>query len=257
VADARLRIEAVQADGQVRATDELRLAVLAAAGRRTQAPLRVAVHDPLDIWSIAARVRALGHEIVPPDDADLMIASQLTDEVVARMDAGGRALILVRSRAAIPENHDLARRVNIHLRRLAHSGWPGQRSPWEGDWVTSWSWILPSEYEGLPDRNPLDFAYEDVLPDHVLLGHDPVRHRSEVSAGMFVGWIHTPAALVWTFRQGRGSATLTTFRVAPEAGPVATVLLENLIQQAAGADRRHADRPAGAEAATSVVPAGS
>ena len=37
-------------------------------------------------------------------------------------------------------------------------------------------------------------VYEEVLPDHVLLGYDPARHRDEVPAGMFVGWVHAPAA---------------------------------------------------------------
>ena len=244
-ADAWLRLSAVEADGRVRAEDALRLAVLPASARTTAWPIRVAVHDPLGIWGIADRVRALGHEIVDVEDAELVVAGEMTEGVVARMDAGGRALVLVRSRAAIPEDHDLARRVGVHLRRLPHAGYPGQRSPWEGDWVTSWSWILPGEFEGLPPRNPLDFAYESVLPDHVLLGHDPVRHRDEVTAGMFVGWVHAPAALVWTFLQGRGAVTLTTFRVAPETGAVATVLLEGLIQRAARAERRRDGRPGG------------
>lgn len=59
---------------------------------------------------------------------------------------------------------------------------------------------------------------------------------------MFVGWVHTPAALVWTFRQAGGAVTLTTFRVAPETGPVATALLERLVQHAAVADRRSIER---------------
>jgi len=243
VSDARLRLAAIESDGTVRAEDEMRLAVLPASGRRTTKPIRVGVHDPLGIWGIADRVAGLGHEIVEPADADLVVASEMTDAIVSRIDAGGRALILVRSRGAIPSDHDLARRVGVHLRRLPHAGYPGQRSPWEGDWVTSWSWILPDEFEGLPRRNPLDFTYEEVLPDHVLLGHDPVRHRDEVTAGMFVGWIHAPAALVWTFFQGRGAVTLTTFRVAPESGAVATVLLEGLLQRAAHADRRRSARP--------------
>ena len=90
----------------------------------------------------------------------------------------------------------------------------------------------------LPSRAPLDFAYEEVLPDHVLLGHDPIRHRDEVSAGMFAGWVHAPAAVIWSFKQGAGAVTLTTFRVCPERGPVATALLEELIQQSARSDRR-------------------
>jgi hypothetical protein len=45
--------------------------------------------------------------------------------------------------------------------------------------------------------------------------------------------VHSPAALVWSFPQGRGSLTLTTLRIAPERGPVATVLLEGLLQRTA------------------------
>lgn len=244
VVDAQLITQAFDGHGRQRAVDELRLAVVPSASRRTDSPLSIGILDPLDIWGVTDRVERLGHRIVAPDDADLIVATELTDELMDRLDAGGRALVLVRTRAAIPEGHDLARRVSIHLRRLPHSGWPGQRSPWEGDWVTSWSWILHDQMAGLPKRNPLDFAYEEVLPDHVLLGYDPARHRDEVTAGMFVGWVHTPAAIDWTFRQGRGAVTLTTFRVAPESGPVATLLLERLIQQAANADRRAGPREA-------------
>lgn len=237
--DAVLRLSAADGSGTVRASDAVRLAILPRAAARTAAGLRVAVVDPYGIWGIEERVAALGHHVSGADEADLLVTADLTPAVVDHVESGGRALVLVRSRAAIPADHDLARRVGVHLRRLPHSGWPGQRSPWEGDWVTSWSWILPELMGDLPRRAPLDFAYEEVLPDHVLLGHDPIRHRDEVTAGMFVGWIHAPAAIVWAFKQGAGAITLTTFRVAPERGPVATALLEQLIQQAARTDRRH------------------
>jgi hypothetical protein len=254
VSDADLTVRAFDAEGRQRAQDVLRFAVVPASARRTSQPLGVGILDPLDIWGVTGRVEALGHRIVPPDQADVVIATEITDQLMDRLDAGGRALVLVRTREAIPENHDLARRVSIHLRRVPHSGWPGQRSPWEGDWVTSWSWILPDGLPGLPKRNPLDFAYEEVLPDHVLLGYDPQRHRDEVPAGMFVGWVHTPAANVWTFPQGSGAITLTTFRVAPESGPVATLLLERLIQQAAAADGRSSG-PREADVTRAAVPA--
>jgi hypothetical protein len=142
-------------------------------------------------------------------------------------------LVLVRTRDAVPETVDVARRVTVHLRRFPHAGHPGQRSPWEGDWVTAFSWMAPELQAGLPARNPLDFAYTEVLPDHVLLGYEPTRHGDEVSAGMFVGWVHAPAALEWRFRQGLGSICLTTLRVAPESGPVASALLDRLIDRAA------------------------
>jgi hypothetical protein len=247
--DASLVTRIMDGDGRERARDDIRLAIVPEGARRTSRPLDVLVHDPVGIWGVAGRLEALGHRVVAPAgsalataESGLLIATEMTDGLRDHVEAGGRALILVRNRSAIPEGHDLARRLAVHLRRLPHAGWPGTRSPWEGDWVTSWSWILHDEVRGLPRRNPLDFAYEEVLPDHVLLGYDPARHRDEVCAGMFVGWVNAPAALIWTFRQGRGAVTVTTFRVAPESGPVATLLLEHLVQKAAHADRRTGDR---------------
>jgi len=231
VTDGRLVWTLTDDAGRPRGGDALRIAVL--PSRPPGPPRRVAVHDPLGMWSINDRVRSLGHEVVGWSDADVLVTSGLDERVVDHADAGGRVLVLVRTRDAVPESVDLARRIDVHLRRYPHAGWPGQRSPWEGDWVTAFSWMAPELQAGLPVRNPLDFAYTEVLPDHVLLGYDPTRHGDEVAAGMFVGWVHTPAALEWCFRQGSGSIALTTFRVAPECGPVATTLLDRLIDRAA------------------------
>jgi hypothetical protein len=90
-----------------------------------------------------------------------------------------------------------------------------------------------------------------VLPDHVLTGYEPARHLEEVTAGMFVGWVHSPAALVWSFPQGRGQVTLTTLHVAPESGAVATALLEQLLQ---AARRGHTTGSAPSSAATADSP---
>lgn len=240
---ARLVLRLLDDEGRVRAGDEISLAVLPSRIRRTHAPLDLAVHDPLGILGVERRVRALGHRIVPVDEAQLLVASELTPGLLRHVDEeGARMLVLVRTRNALAESEDLARRVSVVLRKYPVAGAPGQRSPWEGDWVSSFSWLLPGTFPDLPDRNPLDFAYGAVLPDHVLAGYDPTRHRDEVPAGMFVGWVHSPAALVWEFRQGRGAMTLTTLHVAPEDGPVATATLEGLLQRAAWADRRSSVR---------------
>ena len=228
--DAWLRLAAVDGDGRRRAENRLRFAVLApgAIGRE---PRTVAVHDPLDIWGLRRRVQSLGHRVGGREDAQVVVTTQLTPDLVTYAEAGGKVLVLVRSSSAVPADLDLRRRVGVHLRRLPHAGWPGQRSPWEGDWVSNFNWILPDTFPRLPDRRLLDQAYEEVAPDHVLLGYDPVQHRDEVVAGMFVGWVHEPAALIWGFEQGSGSIVMTTFRLAPESGPVASTMLECLIDR--------------------------
>jgi hypothetical protein len=231
--DATLELVCRDGSEAARAADEIRLAVLPESARRSQKPLAVTVHDPLDIWSLRERISSLGHRLVAADEADVVVAAQLNDDILRRAENGASVVVLVRTRDALPDSTDIGRRLSVHLRHLPHGGWPGQRSPWEGDWINSFSWLLPGALPGLPDRRLLDFSFEQVMPDHVLLNYDPQRHADEVSAGMFVGWIHAPAALLWSFPQGAGQLTITTFHLSPEAGPVATAMLEGLLQQAA------------------------
>ena len=230
--DGWLTLTAQDDRGRTRCESRMRFAILPPLGVGG-ATLAVAVADPLNIWGVADRIRALGMQVVPRAEAQVLVTTQLTAEHVEYAQDGGRVLVLVRTASAIPDELDLGRRVGVHLRRLPHAGWPGQRSPWEGDWVSNYNWIRPGAFPRLPDRRLLDAAYQEVAPDHVLLGHDPVRHGAEVDAGMFVGWIHEPAALLWQFDQGRGTIATTTFRLAPESGPVATTMLRCLIERIA------------------------
>lgn len=231
--DATLELSALGASGTERARNSLEFAILPDPRGAGHTDRRVAIYDPLAVWGLAERATALGHRVVSPDEAELTIAAELTPELVGRAESGGRILVLVRSASALPATLDLRRRVSVHLRRFAHAGWPGQLSPWEGDWVSNFSWLLPQTFPRLPWRAPLDQAYGEIAADHVMLGYDPEHHRDEVPAGMFVGWVHAPAALIWEFRQGNGVIVLTTFRLAPEAGPLATTMLDCLIQQVA------------------------
>ena len=216
-------------EGRLLSRDERTLAILPSTGGHTQAPKRIAVQDPHGIWTLQERLTTLGHVLTGLNDADLLVTSEMTPSAVRYASAGGRVLVLVRSRSAIGRDLELERPLAVHPRWLSDDSGTDPRNPWKGDWISTYMWILPGLFPTLPERNPLDFAYEEVAPDHVLLGYDPVSHREEVVAGMFAGWLHAPAALIWTFPQGKGRVTATTFKVAPEAGPVATALLEALV----------------------------
>jgi hypothetical protein len=231
--DARLVLTAFDGDGRERARSDLRFAILPAAARRSADPLPVAVHDSMDVFRVRERIAGLGHGIVPLGEARLLVTTELLPGDVEHADRGGHVLVLVRSRDAVRGDLGLAATIEVQGRKIPPLGVPGQRTPWDGDWVSNFNWIVAQAFPRLPRRAPLDFAYTQVSPDHVLIGEGPVSAGEEVSAGMFVGWIHAPAALVWSVPQGRGSITLTTFRLAPESGPVATVMLDELIQRAA------------------------
>lgn len=239
VGEARLIVRALDSAGAERAADEYRLAILPPSAQTTGRPLTVTVDEPAGSWGVEGRSAALGHRLTTGDRADVRIASAITPGFLAAVDTGAHGLLLVRDRAAIPSRGGgggtgLDRPLDVRARSLADSDAADGRSPWDGDWVTAWSWLLPGAIPNLPERNPLDFAFAEVTPDHVLAGYDPEVHRDEVIAGMFAGWVHAPAALIWGFPQGRGRLTATTFRLAPEDGPVATAMLEGLLQLSAG-----------------------
>ena len=244
--DARLHLTVYDGEGKRRAHDNIRLSVLPGRRRQTSAPLAVSVYDPQAIWGVADRLRAIGHRVVGRDEASLLVTTELTEEAVRYADGGGRVLVLIRARNALdpgvdpwrasdqakhlPVGRRVGRRVLVYPRFPAHDEGHSQRIPWEGGWVSTFSWIVPNSIPDLPRRQLLDFSFQEVAPDHVMLGYDPRQHRDEVKGGMFVGWLHEPAATIWSFRQGAGVVTLTTFCLSPEYGPVATLMLEHLLQ---------------------------
>ncbi|HEX5013875.1 MAG TPA: glycoside hydrolase family 2 TIM barrel-domain containing protein [Candidatus Limnocylindrales bacterium] len=232
--DATLELRAIDAAGVTRAETVVRLAILRGDARSTTKRRSIAVEDPTGIWRIAERLEAIGHRVGAARNRDLLVASDLSREVLDDVERGGRALVLARSRSAIPGDLKLDRPAVVRARGLPDPDAADYRNPWDGDWVTAWSWLLPGVVPSVPTGNPFGFVHAEIIPDHVVTGYDPRLHRDEVAAGMFAGWVHAPAALIWRFPQGRGWLTITTLRVAPESGPVATAMLDGLIQHALG-----------------------
>ncbi len=229
--DLDLTINLVAGNGTIVASTTLRCAVLPDHAR-SRPGRHVSVRDPSAIWDLADCLISDGHSVTEHDAADLIVASRLEASDLELADGGAHLLLLVRAADALTPGLPLGRPVAVQP-RWPDPTRPGADSTWNGDWISSFSWILPGLSDDLPRRAPLDFVYAQVLPDQVLCGYDPTLHADEVSAGMFVGWIHDPVALVWSFPHGHGRVTVTTLKVAPERGPIATVLRDALIAGAA------------------------
>lgn len=212
--------------GQPRA--EVRLAVLPHRSI-AEPPRNVGVHDPAGLWGLADRLEARGHRLVGAEFAEVLVASQLTPELLEAAGIGGRVLLLARSRNTIAPGVALPRPIRVVARWLPADDSNGYQNPWRGDWITAFSWLLPGSLPNVPEHNPLDLSFAEVMPDHVLAGYDPALHADEVFAGMFVGWVHSPAALAWDVPVGRGMICVTTLHVAPENGPMATTLMDDLL----------------------------
>jgi hypothetical protein len=136
-------------------------------------------------------------------------------------------------------------------------------TPWLGAWASSFSWLRRrGPFARLPGGPLLDHAFDRVIPDHVIVGLNAWEFRSGVHAGMVVGWVHKPAALLVERAYGLGRVVTTTFRLlddAPGVDPTATALLDGLVEVAlaappAGSTATPAQRRE-AEVAPELVPA--
>jgi hypothetical protein len=107
-------------------------------------------------------------------------------------------------------------------------------TPWAGDWASSFSWIhRQGVFERFPGGPLLDFSFDRVIPEYVLTGFREWDFASLVRAGIFVGWIHRPAALVGERFYGNGKAVISTLHLSDSdlgEDPTATNLLDALIE---------------------------
>jgi hypothetical protein len=105
--------------------------------------------------------------------------------------------------------------------------------------VSTFAWLKRSgPFARLPGGPLLDHSFDRLFPHYVMTGFGDWDYQARVHAGLVVGWVHRPAAIIAERRYGRGNAVLNTFRIQPQTlgrDPVAAALLDSLIELAAGA----------------------
>jgi hypothetical protein len=227
-----LGLTAVADGSDARAAYRQDLVVVPRSARRSAEPRRIRVVDPLDLWSIAARLEGLGHETVSTGPADLVVTSRLDSGLAGELAQGVPVLLLARSDDAIVAELDSLMPIRVRNRRAGDGATPEDRAL-EGDWISTFTWAGPGVVAGLPAGGLLGPAHAEIFPDHVL-DLSGNAHGVTVDAGMFAGWVRSPVAALVSFQHGPGRVTVTTMRVAPEDGPVATSLLERLVQRSCG-----------------------
>ncbi len=182
------------------------------------AQLSVWVGEPL----LASQMQAVGYNVVhDPKQADVAVTHQLGYEHARYVREGGHLLLLANSDEALPYNF-LGMTINER-----------QKTLWDGDWASSFAWLLrDGPFAAFPGGPLLDNSYMAVAPNYVISGLGPWDFESNVYAGLFVGWIHKVVALLTRQRYGAGQAVLTTFRI--HAGligtdPLTTHLLDAML----------------------------
>jgi hypothetical protein len=232
VTRAELSVTASSGRGGAGAIYRQALVIVPSAMRGSERPRRIRVHDPHGEWSIAARLAALGHELVATSGADLVVSSRIDARLLDNVDHGASLLLLARSTSAVPTG--LGGPCVVRPRRPENGTSPGER-PWDGDWSSVFAWALPGVVPGLPEGGLLGDAHGEIFPDHVLDGLDVASASDGVEVGLFSGWVHTPASLLASVDRKPGRLVVTTLRLAPEDGPMATAMLESLVQRTVAA----------------------
>lgn len=200
---------------------------------------------------IAARLTALGYAVVSPDLAKVVVTHALDQGEIRRIQSGGRCVVLAdgtvktqgnlrveaagREQPFIPvvdETLGIPVGPIFPLPNIILTARHG--TMWRGDWIAGFSWIRrEGVFAALPGGPLIDLSFSGVVPHHVMSGWAGWEFACAVSAGLVVGWIHKPAALIGEKRVGRGALIATTFRLMGTDDPVADALLDALIAQAA------------------------
>ncbi len=229
----RLQFILRAANGNQLAANHLPLTIL---------PQRAGPVANVTLWTpddeLGERLTALGYRLAPKrQGASAVVTHTLEQELTAYIREGGRVLLLadrdnaIRPCAPGPQVIEPCFPYAQLIRR--------EDTFWAGDWVSSFSWLKrQGPFARLPGGPLLDHSFDRVIPDHVLVGFGAQDHAAFVHAGLFLGWIHKPVALIARRHYGQGAAVLTTFRLtrdAPGSDPVATVLLDALIESAIAA----------------------
>ena len=171
---------------------------------------------------LSERLAELGYSLAPNlQTAHAVVTQRLDAKLISYVREGGRLLLLAAQPEAIGPGFA---GVQVQTR---------EDTPWHGDWISSFTWL---RREGplacFPGGPLLDQSFDRVIPECVLTGIQPWEFESHVHAGLFVGWIHKPAAIIAERRYGNGKALLTTFQLLndlPGLDPIATLMIDALI----------------------------
>jgi len=220
---AELELELVSPEGQRLAANRVPLAFLPRRSTSDFAGIALWAQDTRTSDALGT----LGYRLVRDlRYAQVAVARSLDRALHSYIYGGGQVLLLANAPDAVGP-------YVPGIRAVARKG-----SPWEGDWISTFSWLRRcGPFARLPGGPLLDLSFQRVIPEYVLTGFGPFDYETDVHGGLFVGWVHKPVALLAERRLGKGRVVLTTLRpMVDSAGvdPVATTLLDALIALARG-----------------------
>jgi hypothetical protein len=190
---------------------------------KSTARSEILFHDPANGSArLAQSLTTAGYKVTTSDKVSsraVMVSTTLDDKVRRHLESGGRAIILVDSKDALPDGGPLkvAQRAGSDL---------------DGNWVTNFNWIRPdaAPFIDVAVTKLLGFEAAATVPRFVIQGVGGEDY-ADVLSGIFYGWLNNNAALAVQMRAGKGKLFATTFRF-DEYGsdPFAARLFDSIIR---------------------------
>ncbi len=225
---ARLKLRLESAEGELVAENYQDLNLFPLEAKKPERGRRISIRDSAGtLAGLRSRAESLGYQVIDEPDKDIVLITDALDETVREfVQGGGRTILLAADQVGIP------RLANSPLAIRSRSG-----SGWWGDWCSSLIWFRKAgPMVSLPLGRNFDFEFHRMVPASVITGFDLGADHDDVFSGVFVGWLHHPAAIVAQFRSGQGRVLATTLDVAPSFGddPASTTLLRDMVEYASG-----------------------
>lgn len=212
-----IRLTLCDAEGKAVASSTQHIVFVPQSLRTSGHGKTVWLYDPLgSSIGLPSLLKGIGFRVTgQPEPGALGLVTRWDPTVSAFLHNGGKAVLVATQTKSIT----IASGLGVRLLERNTNGW------W-GDWCTSKTWFAPDYFPSLPDTAHFDFEYQPIVPERVLTG--PIAEN--IVAGLFVGWLHNPAALVARLPIGKGDLVVTTFDILPNLGndPIATLLLNDL-----------------------------
>ncbi|KQS78836.1 hypothetical protein ASG25_09385 [Rhizobium sp. Leaf384] len=223
---------------------------LAVHPKRTKPAVSVSIAS--DDENVRGHFAGLGYAILGTEDADIFVTRNLDERRIDEIRLGRKVLLLAEHATNGYLRTDAPPREPPGLK--LHDETPGIPSPpyfsfpghglvdrrgtmWNGDWVTTFSWLARTgPYAALPGGPMMDLTFDRVVPRAVMTGFRPWEFDARVKSGVVAGWIHKAAATILEKPYGDGMLLATTYRLLedrPGFDPTATVLLEALLSDLA------------------------
>jgi Glycosyl hydrolases family 2, sugar binding domain/Glycosyl hydrolases family 2 len=189
---------------------------------------------PMDggAWGALATI-GWPNRAVTAEDAEIMLATQLTTPVRAALVAGRKVALIANSADALV---DPERTLPLNDRHNFPSMLLRERAgtPWDGQWMGAFTWRrTDGPWSRLPGGAMLDEHWTGLLPNYVLTGFPSTAFGGLVDAGIAVGWLHHAAALSKRSFLGKAWLTVSTFDLTSAGvadNPLAPHLLNALVE---------------------------